>query len=472
MTLKIRRILFIICFLIFAVSVPVLILYAFGYRYDSGNKSLVKTGALLLKTQPSNVDVYLDGLLQNNETIITPKGIMNKFIAIKGLEPKNYLLETKSEGYHSWSKNLKIQEGLVTKADNIILLLKEPEIFTLSNKAVKNFILSPDKSKLVYSIQKKEKTEIWLIDLKKNEKNAYPVFDAGEAKEIFWSPDSKKIFFSNQIKSAERWFVFDIQKPKNVIGLTKILKKTFKNLIWHPDSNSIFCLINDKLCQIDYQTKKISAVVNDQITTYTIFQNNIYYLEKPTAIIYKTDLKGKNKEQINLTRFKVENLSANPQLIISDKKKIAVLSDSSLYLLNQNSQPVLISDNAKGAEFFPNSSRLLWFTPSEIYVWQPENESEESQKNGGINQLITRYSKEIKKAVWANDSGHIFFIVDKKIKFIETDDRDKRNVFDFIKLKNEDGDLFYDSKNKKLYFLDEGIYWVGLDGSVQIKQKK
>ncbi len=362
MTLKTRKILFLICLLIFIAGVPILVGYALGYRYNLKDNRLIKTGAFLLKTQPSETNIYLDGLLQDNKMMITPKGLIDKFIIITGLEPKNYLLEIKLENYHPWKKNLKIKEGLVTKADNIVLLPKSPEIFSLNNEE----------------------------------------------------------------------------------EIIEIL----------PFSNNNFDQIND-------QEKIISKIIGNHFFTYTIFQNNIYYLEKPSGIIYKTDLSGKNKKQINLTCLESENLSKETKLIISDKEKIAVLNNNLLYLLNQNNQLILISNNAKSAEFFLDSSDLLWFTSSEIYVWQQNIQSE----NGGNSQLITRYGKEIKNAVWAGDSNHIFFIVGKKIKFIETDDRDQRNVFDFIELKNEDGNLFYDSKNKKLYFLDGEIYWTDLKDS-------
>ena len=364
MTLKTRKILFLICLLIFIAGVPTLVGYAFGYRYNLKNNCLIKTGAFLIKTQPREINVYLDGELQDNKMMITPKGLIDKFIIITGLEPKNYLLEIKSKNYHSWKKNLKIKEGLVTKVNDIILLPKNPEIIPLNGN--------------------KETIEI------------LP-------------------FFNND---------FD---------------------------------------QINDQEKIIFEIISNQFFTYTIFQNNIYYLEKPSGIIYRTDLSGKNKKQINLTCLESENLSTKTQLIISDEGKIAVLNNHLLYLLNKNNQPILISENVKGAEFFSNSSNFLWFTPSEIYVWQSDIQLE--NENGGDSRLITRYGKEIKNAVWAGDSNHIFFIVDKKIKFIETDDRDQRNIFDFIELKNENSDLFYDSKNKKLYFLDEKIYWTDLKNS-------
>ena len=486
MTLKTRKILFLICFLIFIAGTPILVGYAFGYRYNLENNCLIKTGAFLIKTQPSEVDIYLDGLLQDNKMMITPKGLIDKFIIITGLEPKNYLLEVKLENYHLWKKNLKIKEGLVTKINDIVLLLKNPEIISLNSErkeAIEIFFISPDKSKLIYLTKQTEETKerIYLIDLKNNKKinlsknflleseNMYPRLQIKQTKFI-WSLDSEKIFFSGKIENTEYWFVFNIQEPEKLINLTKIFQTSyqnkiydFKNLTWHPDNNSIFCLINDKLYQVDYQAKKLSEIAKDPISAYIIFQNSVYYLEKKTAIIYKTDLRGKSKKQINLTRMETKDLLPNTRLIISDEEKIAVLNNHTLYLLNQNDQPILISENVKGAEFFPNSSNLLWFTPSEIYVWQSNIQLE--NENGGDSQLITRYSKKIKKAVWASDSNHIFFIVDKKIKFIETDDRDQKNVFDFIELKSEDGDLFYDSKNKKLYFLDGEIYWTDLSDS-------
>ena len=87
--------------------------------------------------------------------------------------------------------------------------------------------------------------------------------------------------------------------------------------------------------------------------------------------------------------------------------------------------------------------------------------------------MITRFSGEIETVVWCSDFEHLFFRVDRTIKFIELDDRDKRNCFDFIKLEFpplEKGDkivpplekgvggisrLIFDPEKNKLYFLDK-----------------
>ena len=100
MTLKTRKILFLICLFVFIAGAPILVGYALGYRYNLKDNRLIKTGAFLLKTQPSEVDIYLDGLLQDNKMMITPKGLIDKFVIITGLEPKNYLLEIKLEKHH------------------------------------------------------------------------------------------------------------------------------------------------------------------------------------------------------------------------------------------------------------------------------------------------------------------------------------------------------------------------------------
>jgi len=68
MTLKQRRIYFLLFFLIFIIAVPILAFYSLGYRLDTDKFALVKTGGIFINADPRGVDIYVDGELKKKKS--------------------------------------------------------------------------------------------------------------------------------------------------------------------------------------------------------------------------------------------------------------------------------------------------------------------------------------------------------------------------------------------------------------------
>ncbi len=171
--------------------------------------------------------------------------------------------------------------------------------------------------------------------------------------------------------------------------------------------------------------------------------DNIFYIQKPSYILYKTDQANSFQEQISLTP-----LPSNQQyeILVSPNEQIALLNDDhQLYLLNQETRTFeLISQNIQGAQFSNDNQKLLYFSPSEIWVcYLGESNNKE---------LITRLSQEIEKALWYGQADqHIIFVVNQQIKIIELDGRDQRNTMDIIKMTVDQ--IGYNPADKKIYFV-------------------
>src|SRR5690606_20375832 len=79
--------------------------YAKGYR-PTIEGTLEGTGLLSANSNPEGSQIYIDGELQNvvtNETI--------------NLDPGEYFIEIRKEGYIPWSKTMRIEKELVTDTD-------------------------------------------------------------------------------------------------------------------------------------------------------------------------------------------------------------------------------------------------------------------------------------------------------------------------------------------------------------------
>ena len=102
MTLRARFGLIACGVIIFMVLGPVIIFTARGFRYDFAENRLIKTGALVVKTDPKDAMVFLNGKKIND----TP--FVKRFLL-----PGEYELEIKKDGYQTWKKRITIHEQQV-----------------------------------------------------------------------------------------------------------------------------------------------------------------------------------------------------------------------------------------------------------------------------------------------------------------------------------------------------------------------
>ncbi len=171
--------------------------------------------------------------------------------------------------------------------------------------------------------------------------------------------------------------------------------------------------------------------------------DNIFYIQEPSYILYKTDAENSFQEQISLTSLPVNH---QYQIFVSINEQIAVLDENKqLYLLNPKTKAFqLVNENVQGLQF-SNDNKLLYFTPSEIWVYYLNRENNKQE-------LITRLSQEIKQAIWYDKTNqHIIFSVGQNIKITELDSRNGRNTNDLIKL--DFNQIAYDKETELLYLV-------------------
>jgi hypothetical protein len=198
-----------------------------------------------------------------------------------------------------------------------------------------------------------------------------------------------------------------------------------------------------------------------QIAGYKIIGQDIFYLQKPSYILYRTNLAGIIQEQMSLSPLP----EADYQIIVSSNQKVAVLDDQGkLYLFNQEEKIFeFLAENIQGAQFSNDCKKLLYFTPTEIWVYYLEDILDQPEKKAGEKELITRLSQEIKQAIWYPETNqHIIFSVGQLLKITELDGRDIRNTIDF--LEGNVSQIAYDKKTERLYFVEEKkLYRVSLE---------
>lgn len=171
-----------------------------GYR-PTVNGNLQGTGLLAVNSFPNGAQVYLNGKL----TTATDSTV--------NLEPGEYVIEIKKDGFSTWKKVLKIEKELVTQT-NALLFPAVPGLTPLTYTGAVNVSPSPDGQKLVFyvaSASAQIKNGLYVLDLTDSllslQKGPRQIsqeargFDLSQAKMI-WSPDSSQILLSFEGKNV------------------------------------------------------------------------------------------------------------------------------------------------------------------------------------------------------------------------------------------------------------------------------
>jgi len=222
-----------------------------------------------------------------------------------------------------------------------------------------------------------------------------------------------------------------------------------KNIILIPINPKIK-IINEKISD-DFS-------LEEYISKEKSISKNIFYIHKPSYILYKTDKNNSFQEQISLTPLP-ENQEY--KIIVSGEEDIIILSESNqLFILNKKTRNFeILENNIQEAQFSYNNKKILYHTFNEIWIYYLKDQGD---KKTGESELITRLSSEIKQAIWHPSNEHIIFLVNKKIKIIELDSRDERNIVDIIEIDAQK--IAYSEKDKLLYLIkDKRLIGISLE---------
>jgi len=136
--------------LIFIISIPLLILYATGYRIGDA-LNIVRTGGLYVSVPYSGAQVFI------GETIMKETSIFQKNIFVQNLKPGSYDVRVLKDGLQAWSKRLMVFPQTVTEGYAFLfplklVLVEIPEFFmdgtekiaTSTMVSKKNFLRNPE----------------------------------------------------------------------------------------------------------------------------------------------------------------------------------------------------------------------------------------------------------------------------------------------------------------------------------------
>lgn len=133
--------------------------YSQGYRIQlekSGQTvEVTKSGMLAIRSIPSSAKVYID----DSEKPITATND-----TVTNLTPGKHTVRVVKEGFEVWEKELNVYDESVTDI-TAVLILQNPKLDPFTNKSVKDFDLSNNRSTIAYINNSTEDPGLWLLDL-------------------------------------------------------------------------------------------------------------------------------------------------------------------------------------------------------------------------------------------------------------------------------------------------------------------
>lgn len=407
MTHKTRRNIFYTFLGIFIIVVPVIILYSLGFTFDFQKQLIVSTGGVYLKSLPSGADIYIDGKLKGKTTKL-----------IRRLAPKIYDIKITKEDYHSWEKEFIVQPHLVTKADSVVLLSQNPKIDLTTEAAIKEFSLLPDKKELFYSAS----SSFYLFNIAENKETEVLSLDLKTPKFI-WSPDNQNVV----INSDKQYLMINISEPKTIIDLLGIIKLKSKfiisdinNLNFDSSGNKLYFLSNNNLYLLTLNKNSESFVLSDilvpNVINYTIYKNGIIYLEKTKNIINELDVTSLKSARMFDQVY--PGFNSGEWILSDDNKKLLCKKDKSV--------------------------EILWL--------EDVTNNSMSQQKGDVDKID--FEQAINDVIWyPKTDEHLIVSTNTSILFTELDNREPRNIVNYISA--EKPEIVYNSASKILYFLSQ-----------------
>ncbi|KKP94788.1 MAG: hypothetical protein US25_C0061G0006 [Candidatus Moranbacteria bacterium GW2011_GWE1_36_7] len=448
---------------LFWLTAAIIIGYAFGYRFNPQKGIFIYGGAVTIKTTPQEVDVYLDGILMPSKSF----NRLNNSYHINGIYPGNYLLEVKAPNYQTWSKKISVHSGISTEFWNVTLTQNSYAREDFESPGIQKFFISPRKNLAAFSQQIENDFMVKIFDPGTLEINQVflandHVFTNDNKENIEWSPQAHRIIIpSIKNENEEKNYFIVTLDTAETVSLKEITNdNNLTHARWDPkNKNVMFYMSDDNLYRIDLDAPQEKKIVASHIASYDLTPKALFYFQLPEGIVYQTSFDGTDSP-LQVTTSAPEKMDDNSyQIIVYDEDRIVFLNkNNTLFIYNKGLDGTYfreLSNDALGSQFSDDGKKLLFWNNHEISTYFVRKWEVQPIRNENELMPITKFSDQIENVQWTRDYEHVLFTNDKKIKLIEIDNRDHRNMMDVLSLNDNSSLLVNNFTDSKLYYTEK-----------------
>ncbi len=409
----------------FALLTTGILVNAHGLRYNTQHGKWIKTGIVVVKSNPKTAEVFLDGKKVDSRT---PTRITHVF-------PGDHTIRVEKEGYHSWEKRLKVEPHQTTFATEIVLFKQESpktlasisavaEIFWLQDTLV---LAEVDKQQLIVSSVEATPKRLWSTPLTQDVKTVsvqtHPHLPFAAIK---LTGDSTRIALFDLHDESKRMLVPAYKTTLN----PAIIFDSFSSSLLYTQAGRTFVSFDVDSKTYQKEGSGILLAAQDGQLLMTAVQDGI-----PTVVISADNV------QRTLTSLPfgstVQTIAKRgDHILLWDNFSTAIyLFDSSKHTLKK--MPVTASDRPHVAAYSSNS----WILSNEHEVWIIDNDAKAD--------FVDRLSSTVLSSTAVTDVPYLIIQTDQEITVRELDNRDgaARIILPLVDIQtltlNKKGDVLY-----------------------------
>ncbi len=423
MNIKIRALLFSIALCFVAITGPLLVLYAQGYRYNFDKHKIEQTGVMFIKSYPRSATIKI------NDQVIAKKTPTE----IPNLLPSNYRVSITKPGYTTWQKELTVKPQRTTFIEDVTLFRTEPKTYEIIKDEIIQATCSNNNKLAVVS-----SSTMSIIDINRNKIIDQAQLET-EAEIISWSHNNLNLL----LKDQDGYYIYS---PESKIKKQVLFnKKPLEDVIWENYSDTVvYGKYKNQLFKYNFSNNQ-SDLYDKNYNWQTIQPLNDVFI-------------GIHREKEKMFLSIVEGKTVKDLMIIptDESYEINILSNSYILLMNKSLNVAYMidpknSDNPLQA-YVTNIKKFSWLNDSLLY-WN-DHEINVYHVPSKTKQTIERTSEKINNASWHNGLVSIFAIINGQLKIFEFDNRDKRNVLNYQDLgllENNNATICFSKNSEEIY---------------------
>ncbi len=407
MTLLVRRIIFYLLALLFVIITPLVIGYTAGFRYNLKQERIIKTGALIIETDPPDAGIALNDTYRKERT---PAKIMN-------LTPGQYRINIIRDGYWDWKKTLGVDSERITFVKDIVLLKNAaPELYR--EGAIIDVAISPSDDSIVYRSDQSSWSELWKI--------------TKDTPSLLWrstipSPHVDAIGRGGTLVvrgDRDEAIIFSLQRSVPPFDLGTVLPLRKPKILLDPrESNVVYVLNNGSLTLTNIRTKTME-VVSSSTTDAIILKDRMVLLEGPPMRLVEKQ-NGNEKNLLTLPsdsyEFSIPESNGFLPLYNRENKNTVLLPSQNLdQTVSFDTYPT-IPGKAIGFTRGGEESYFITASSDEIWAYNPRTDHKD---------LIARFSEPVQNISLMPQGQIILYTTGKSVRAVELDGRDVRSTWE------------------------------------------
>ena len=392
-----------------------LVAYGLGYAYDIKTGRLIRTGLVIIQSDPAGVLVSRNGHSTKKKTTYRAS-----------FEAGSYLFELTKDGFRPWHKALEVIASEVTLAQYAILLPVNPATHVLdSRSAIVAQSISKDHRHLAYVAAGAEPA-VYSLDVSadnaKPAKLYSPAAATAEAPAevltgVTWSDDASHVLIISTV-GAETIHHLVAADGTSVINLTQTYGFNFTGLTFSAtDWHQLYWVSTDGLRRLDVGSKVVSAVLAERVGQFVVAPGRVLYVQASlTGVrsVWSIDSGGRTQELI--PALPESDTYALDAVTYKGQEELAVVPAKTgvgtLYSGIYGPTPVAktIARGVTSAQFSPDGHVLAFSGPTNITTYDLERSQLTAQSViyafSEINQLtqLTWYDN---FHLLTNQAGHL-----------------------------------------------------------------